>query len=202
MPILHQFKLLGLASATILVGSFATPQLQIKLLPNAVVSAQEETTESETSTWQEVTSLEGNFSVMMPGNPSVESPTNNGDSAQFFLQKEGGKITYTITYNTLPDRERELTQEQVNLLFDASQEVLIGNGRLLEKIDLELEDYLGREVTGVRPEGSFQARFYWVHPRLYVLLVGANTGTEFPQQEAQGFLSSFKPLVEASVEKP
>ena len=200
MPILHQFKLLGLASTTIIVCSFATPQLEIQLVPSAVVSAQEETTDAEASTWQEITSLEGNFTVMMPGNPSVESPTNNQDSAQFFLEKEEGKITYTITYNTLPNPEQELTQEQVNLLFDASQEVLVGNGRLLEKIDLELEDYLGREVTAIRPEGSFQARFYWVHPRLYVLLVGANTGTEFPQQEAQGFLSSFKPLAEDNVE--
>ncbi len=205
MPMLipHQLKLLGLVSTTILVCSFATPQSEMKLLPNAVVSAQEETIDSETQTWQEITSLEGKFSVMMPGNPSVESPGNNQDSAQFSLQTKGGEITYTITYNTLPNPERQLSEEQVNLLLDASQQVLIGNGRLLEKIDLELEDdYIAREVTGVRPEGSFQARFYWVHPRLYVLLVGVNTGTEFPQQQAQAFLRSFRPLVEDNIESP
>ncbi len=205
MPMLipHQLKLLGLASTTIVVCSFATPQAEMKLLPGAVVSAQEETKDSETQTWQEITSLEGKFSVMMPANPLVESPGNNKDSAQFSLQTEGGEITYTIIYNTLPNPERQLSEEQVNILLDASQEVLIGNGRLLEKIDFEQEeDYISRQVTVVNPEGSFQARFYWVHPRLYLLSVRANTGTEFPQQQAQVFLRSFQSLTEANIESP
>lgn len=152
----------------------------------------------EAERWQDFVSDRGGFSVLMPGKPTetIEPPkpqSRAGETRYFFVETEGGKVSYYVSYIEFPGLPSELSVREVNTLLNAARDGAVNNSTLLKESSIILNDYLGREIEIKTADGfRAKARIYWVHPRLYVLMMRTSTQTFSPASDR--FLTSFKLL--------
>jgi tetratricopeptide (TPR) repeat protein len=148
---------------------------------------------------QEFISIDGGFSILMPGKPTEEiEPANPqkgyGEFRQFFLEGEGGKFAYVIMYVDIPNFSQLLKSSEINNLFNKMRNETIGQGQLIQERTITLNNYPGREIEIESSDGFLtKARFFWVHPRMYMLMVMTSTKDGFPTEGNQ-VLDSFKLL--------
>ncbi|HLO47896.1 MAG TPA: tetratricopeptide repeat protein [Kamptonema sp.] len=173
------------------------------------VTVEAQTTKSSPITvgeLQEFTSTKGGFSLLMPGQPSEEiEPANpqkgSGESRQFVLEGEGGKVAYAIGYVDFPNFDQPLNLTEVNKLLNAARDGSLRSGRLIKERTIALDNYPGRELELETDDGfRAKARFFWVYPRLYILMVTASTKEAFPQ-EGDRVLDSFRLLANRPPQK-
>ena len=153
--------------------------------------------------WRQLTSEEGRFSVLIPGNPVEEMQTIDSSAGPvsqylFSVQKAGNEL-YVCAYNDFPD----YIVDDYQVAFDAGRDgILRGTeGQIVDEQDLDIDGHPGRALTITRTiegvEARQQVHFYLVENRLYQLLV-IMPADRFASADAAKFFDSFTLLPESS----
>ena len=150
--------------------------------------------------WEQFSSPEGGFTVLMPIKPTQKSQKTEGETLsledhRFTASVEEGKVTYTVSYTDFPD---ELSQLPPNVILDSISSRFTNNKKLksLNQQDISLGEYSGKEFKFESPDETIvKQRVFLVKKRLYQLV------TEIPKTRESGlssdvekFLSSFQLL--------
>ena len=153
---------------------------------------------AQQSTWKELRSTEGGFSVLMPGTPIPNKVTVNTTSgveeANMFSLSDESLNEYIVAYSKYPKTNR--TEVSTGKLFDKVRDgiLLVQQGKLLNEAAITLDGYSGRSIAVERPDGGITtARFYVVDDRFYQLSMNAKTN-ERESEATNRFLDSFRLL--------
>jgi hypothetical protein len=137
-------------------------------------------------------SVEGQFSVLMPGTPKKQNLNASGISTTAYAieEKEGA---YVVVFADMPIPARESAMQTQLRLEGARDGMLMStNARLTSEGPLLLAGkYPGREMNADLPErkGILRARLYVVGQRLYQIMV-AGRATWARTSQADQFLDS------------
>ena len=152
----------------------------------------------ETPTWEEFSSSEGNFSVLMPGAPShdtkqVQTAVGSIDM-HLFSRELRNKTAYVVIYSDYPEF---ITRASPDKVLDGGRDAAVANskGKLLSEEHIFLEGgHAGREiVVEVPDQGVLKLRAYLVRQRLYQVMLLAPK-ERIDSEENAKYLSSFKLL--------
>jgi len=153
---------------------------------------------AQQSTWKELRSTEGGFSVLMPGTPTPNKVTVNTTSgveeANMFSLSDDSLNEYIVAYSKYPKTNPK--EVSTGKLFDKVRDgiLLAQQGKLLNEAAITLDGYSGRSIAVERPDGVITtARFYVVDDRFYQLSVNGKTNGGEPEATNR-FLDSFKLL--------
>ncbi|HEV7644244.1 MAG TPA: hypothetical protein VGO50_09910 [Pyrinomonadaceae bacterium] len=159
----------------------------------AFTSAQEKPGDKN---WQEFTSSEGGFSVLMPEKPTpsvhgVETSKGRKESHSFSYSDE--ELTdYLVAFSKYREaKDRQIDYDEV---FDNIQKglLLAEEGTVRSKIALNLDGNPGREVMIEHANGSVKIhRFYFVGDYFYQLAVEVKNFVS-RCDKTERFLNSFK----------
>ena len=123
-------------------------------------------------TWQELSSGEGGFSVLMPGKPIEEMQKVNTQRGVigmhiFTLKRKG--IAYAASYNDYPEVIARLHNAEKMLTGARDGVISSVRGKLLSEFIISIGTYPGREVQIALGDGKYvmRTRFYLVKNRLY-----------------------------------
>ena len=127
-------------------------------------------------TWEEFTSAQGGFTVLMPGTPTEQKRTAKTASgsidAHIFLVDQGD-VAYMVAYSDYPDTM--LQERTPKLILDGARDGAVAHakGRLLSESIVSMNDHQGREVRIERLGGkvTITARIFLVRRRLYQVMV-------------------------------
>ncbi|MGD2181599.1 hypothetical protein [Lusitaniella coriacea] len=161
-------------------------------------------TEIAQSVWRLFASPQGDFTILMPGEPIATQATTNIDTVAvdiqgFVVQRYDDTVQYLVTRIEIPD-ELNITESEPNQLLTAMQNQILSqtNGQLVEQSRVMLGDYPGQEMKLQTVDENDRAfvvinRIYWVDRQLYQLSVTVPTSLEPSLAgSSQGFLDSFK----------
>lgn len=152
------------------------------------------------SNWEQFSSPEGGFTVLMPIKPTQQSKTTEGaalslEDHRFIASLEEGKVTYTVSYTNFPD---ELSQLPPNVILESISSRFTNDSKLklLNQQDITLSQYSGKEFKFETPDGNLvKQRVFLVKQRLYQLI------TEIPKaresalsSDVEKFMNSFQLL--------
>lgn len=162
-----------------------------------------ETVEIAQSVWQRFTSPGGDFTILMPGEPSATAASTTINDAPvaivgYFVARYDDTVRYLVTRIDFPDsldtnkidREQFLSAMQNQILQQA-------NGQMLQDRTITLGSYPGREMklqttSNNRPYISIN-RLYWVDRSIYQISVTVPQNLESSLAgSSTGFLDSFK----------
>lgn len=147
--------------------------------------------------WQEFSSAEGNFAVLMPGTPSYEK---NGQSTtlgpidmHMFSLNIKRDAAYMIMYSDYPEI---VTRAKPDDLLDGGRNGALSNtkGKLVSEQNMSLDGFPGREIVIEVPgKGIMKLRAFLVRQRLFqVLAVG--TKEKIEHEDTVKYLTSFRLL--------
>ena len=145
--------------------------------------------------WKEFRSAEGGFTVLLPGDPSVDKkqmPTDFGPIEMHMYTVTADNIYCSVAYYDVPQGLNKPTDQ---LLEDTCSGFIKG-ANLQEKAErraITLGAYPGRELIGESPDGSFllMARYYLVNKRIYLVMVGTAIA-DASSPDIGRYLDSFK----------
>jgi hypothetical protein len=147
--------------------------------------------------WQEFSSPEGSFAVLMPGVPAYEkksSATAAGPiDMHLFTSEPGLNAAYIVLYSDYPVMVLNVPAQQV---LDGGRDGAVANskGRLVSEQHLSLDGFPGRAFTvDVQGKGLLKARAFLVRQRLYTI-IAAGTQETIQHEETETFLTSFRLL--------
>jgi len=152
---------------------------------------------SAPAAWQEFSSADGNFAVLMPGTPSYEkknSTTALGpiDMHMFTLNIKRD-AAYLIMYSDYPEI---VTRAKPEDLLDGGRDGALSNtkGKLVGEQNMSLDGFPGREIVVEVPgKGLLKLRVFLVGRRLFqVMAVGTREMVE--HEDASKYLTSFRLL--------
>jgi hypothetical protein len=150
------------------------------------------------NSWQEFTSEEGGFSVLLPGNPKIEKQTTNtaiGPLAftMHTVELRFGSVAYIASYNDYPPSL--IADGDKNAILDGVVEGAIGSKANLKNSEpISIEGHPGREFTGTVKDGfEYTSRAFLVNQRLYQLNVVSTPG-KVPPEDKRKYFDSFKLL--------
>ncbi|NJO84566.1 MAG: hypothetical protein HC828_18535, partial [Blastochloris sp.] len=163
---------------------------------------EEPTPEDETSAdipagWQEVTSEEGNFSALMPGDPEEMSetiPTDIGDVEANFVQVATEEAAYQVVYSDYP--EEMIANADIDEIFAGAINGALENidGELVSEEVIDIDGNPGREfVAEAALEGisiTYQGRYFLVENRLYQVFV-VGDASSMAEEDITLFIDSF-----------
>jgi hypothetical protein len=150
--------------------------------------------------WEQISSPEGGFTVLMPTKPTQKKTTTEGEllsleENRFTASLEEGKVTYTISYTDFPD---ELSHLPPNVILDSITSRFTNDKKLklINQQDISLGQASGKEFKFEAPgEILVKQRVYLVKQRLYQLV------TEIPKaresalsSDVEKFMNSFQLL--------
>jgi hypothetical protein len=196
---------LGMAIAIPLVA-IGYPAMQVSLAESPVLLAQ--------SVWKTFTSREDNFSILMPGNPQPVRASINFDYPGqgnismnvrgFVASQYENKAQYSVMIAEFSPQTwgREMNSNQ---MLDEIQgrdfRNQIGHSRLLNRRNLRLNNYPGREIkraiflSGNNENYIVTKRAYIVRQRFYEVEVLMSADLENRlARSSTGFLNSFRLL--------
>jgi hypothetical protein len=148
--------------------------------------------------WQEFSSKEGGFSILMPGEPEQErlkQSTLTGDVDYVVFMVERGDSGYMVSFGDMSPQT--IAQADTNMALEGAVQGAVNstNSTLVSKQDITLDGYPGKEfeaqamISGI--EVIFKARIYLVQNRLYqILVVGPKDSLSVA--DIDKFLYSFK----------
>ncbi len=147
--------------------------------------------------WSKYTSIEGAFSVLLPGEPKPYKVILNTDFGQTYLyvymldNKDG--FVYSVSYVDYPFGVFQ--EKSISRILDDARDGAVRNvrGRLLSESSASIKEYPGREVMVESATGGaiVKARFFLVNHRLYQLSVTASKERS-SSNNFRRFLDSFK----------
>ncbi len=146
-------------------------------------------------------SLEGRFSVQMPGEPKYKAqklPGTNTTQHQFLYESKDGRVAHLVAYQIDANLAGLSKKQKQAVMIEARDAVPKAfTGKLLADKEIDLDGHPGREfkITIPQLKAEYRSRMCIVGDRLYqVVLVGGREITE--SKEADAFLNSFKLLQE------
>ena len=166
-----------------------------------LVQATTAQTQSTDGQWQQFSSPEGGFSILMPGKPQ-EFMRRIPEYPQMVLRvltavQKSPPIAFTINYSlpevalTNPSDPRRVDARPSPDFFNAFRDEIVGRGKLLRERDVQLDGYSGKEIEFQAPDGLFtRVRLYYANKRFYVLIAIA-TAEAVLSQEGDKFFNSF-----------
>lgn len=169
------------------MGELPTP---VPVAPNSVVAPEG---------WQEFTSEQDGFSVLLPGAPEREvlSSDKTMEVASHLVQS-GLNIYGVMSFNF---KDPALAQGHTNALFDLSRESLLANmgGSVVSEKPIQLGTYAGKEILINLPkskdqpaEGQMLVRLYLTNMHMYGV-IAITLGQDTPAEVMQ-FMNSFNVL--------
>ena len=150
--------------------------------------------------WEQFSSPEGGFTVLMPAKPTQQTKTTEGEvlsleDHRFTASLEQGKVTYSVSYTDFPD---EVSKLPSNVILDSIGSHFTNDSKLkgLNQQDIKLGEYSGKEFKFESSgETLVKHRVYLVKQRLYQIV------TEIPKareselsKDVEKFMSSFQLL--------
>ena len=147
--------------------------------------------------WQEFSSAEGNFAVLMPGSPSYKKQSSSTavgpiDMHLFSLDLAKDAV-YMVMFSDYPD---VVAQAPADKVLDGGRDGALANtkGKLIGEQSISLDGFPGREFTIEIPgKGMMKLRAFLVRQRLYqVMAVGTNERID--QEDTGKYLTSFRLL--------
>jgi hypothetical protein len=150
--------------------------------------------------WEQFSSREGGFTVLMPVKPIEKRQATNSENLpieanQFTASLEEGKVTYSVSYTNFPS---EFAQFPPNILLDSLSSRFTTDKRLklLNQQDISLDRHPGKEFKLETPgETIVIYRAYLVEQRLYQLIAEIPKARETAlSSETERFLGSFQLL--------
>ena len=148
--------------------------------------------------WQELRSIEGGFSILMPGAPTPNKVTVNTAwgvrEVDMFSWGDENSSEYIVAYSKFPKTDSKVVT--TGKLFDKVRDEILSveQGKLLSEAAITLDGYNGREIAVERPDGVItMARFFVVANRFYQLSVNAKT-SERQLEAMRRFFDSFRLL--------
>lgn len=146
--------------------------------------------------WQEFTSEEGNFAVMMPGAPAYQKstqPTALGPIDMHLFTIENRQNAYIVMYSDYPEA---VTKTPVESLLDGGRNGALAStkGTLINEQNLSLDGFPGREINVNLPDrGLMKLRVFMVRQRLFqVMAMGTKEIIE--HEDTAKYLASFRLL--------
>lgn len=145
--------------------------------------------------WEEFSSAEGAFTVLMPGDPEAQVDTVNTAAGRLdlhsFMVEQGDRV-YGVSYADYPEVAVEGSDPET--MLDGARDGAVANvqGTLLSELIISLEGHPGREIKVEVAGGEYtlQARIFLVDSRLYQILVGTPIDDAF-STDVDRFLDSF-----------
>ena len=147
--------------------------------------------------WQEFSSPDGNFAVLMPGTPSYEKQNQSTalgpiDMHMFTLNIRRD-AAYMIMYSDYPEI---VTRAKPDDLLDGGRNGALSNtkGKLIGEQNMSLDGFPGREIVIEVPgKGLMKVRAFLVGRRLFqVIAVG--TKEKIEHEDTGKYLTSFRLL--------
>jgi outer membrane lipoprotein-sorting protein len=145
--------------------------------------------------WNELSSAEGRFKVLMPAPPTSQTltlETHRGIIVHHSYAARTSGMTCIVDYADLP---REFADPgNANTLFDEARDQFTKNvqGKLANETVISQDGYPGREVRAHIFGGEAVARFYLASNRLYQLVITSPDPATRSGPEIDTFFSSFK----------
>jgi hypothetical protein len=142
--------------------------------------------------WQPFTSVDGRFTVELPGTPErehVKAPGRSGKILATTYTVETSMATYTVA---IQDFEGKQTPEQ---LIDQSRADLSAgkSGKLVSEKDVTAGDTKGKAfVADVPNRGKAYIRFFVAGKRLYKLMAVGTGGKSPDERDVAKFMDSFQ----------
>ncbi len=141
--------------------------------------------------WEEVSSSEGAFSVMMPGTPSETKKDKSGTSfsteLHTFLLDQGD--AYAISYYDIPG---DVPLKQPKEVLEVNRDGMVSGtkGKLVSEQVISLNGHPGiKVVIEVSDVPTMQGKLFFVDRRIYTLIA-----TTSNPEDGERFLNSFKLL--------
>ena len=150
----------------------------IALLASSVVAQNPpQFKEANPNSWREFKSIEGRFTVSLPG-PS--RPAHNDSTMDtrigkivthsFIIDTDMG--IYFVSYADFPTGTGPTTTEENKSMLDASRdEAIAGGARLLSESDVSVGGTTARELLVAKNDLILRSRFFYVNERLYQLIM-------------------------------
>lgn len=148
------------------------------------------------ASWQEFTSTEGKFRVLMYGKPEEKSLEVDQKPARSFEVNPRKGVSYMVIYfdPTLDVKERdkpEYLEKVLSTLSVKTEET--SKGKIESAKRVQLQKHPGQEVLIAAPSDvTIRVRYYLVNNRCYEL-VAAGPRDVVTGEEAEKFLNSFRP---------
>jgi hypothetical protein len=149
--------------------------------------------------WKEFTSGAGQFSVLMPGEPTegtqnVDTPFGPIAVHTFMVELKNKDVAYVTGYSDYPEAAIQAIGAEKAL--DGARDGVVSNihGRLIAESFITLQNkYPGRDIKVEARDGkhAVRNRVYLVKNRLYQVLIVTNTDGLL-SNDAVKFLDSFK----------
>lgn len=146
--------------------------------------------------WQEFSSPDGKFSVLMPNAPErnkLLTPTSKGvlETVSFNgRDARGNQFSVSYTDVKIGDKPAPLDK-----LFDKTRDALLQSfegRRLVKESPASLDGHEGRTITIKKAEDEFVTyQFFLINQRFYQLTVETK-GLQEDARDSQSFLNSFK----------
>lgn len=146
------------------------------------------------ATMQTFTSQEGRFSVLLPGTPQQKSQQialQGGASStlhQFWVELQGGKVTYMVMYNDYPP---QVTSQGAQAVLAKVRDGAAKGKTLTSDASIEVNGVPGRAFTLTDSNGwNYSIHQFLAGQRLYQLIVVSNKA--HPAQLTDQFMNSFR----------
>lgn len=146
--------------------------------------------------WQEISSPEGIFSILMPGVPNTRTQMLNtpmGDIDAHWVVFTWQDSVYAVIYVDYP--ESFVQQIGSDGIFDNMRDGFKSQFALLDELVISLDKYTGRElrVKSIDEANSMRLRLFLIENRLYQVTI-ASPGEEAFSKDMDQFFDSFKLL--------
>lgn len=147
--------------------------------------------------WQEFTSNEGKFRVLMYGKPTEETKEEGSTTAHTFQVTPRKGVTYMVLYfdSTHDPKERgkpDYIEKTLTAYCLQTEKNLEGKIQSAKRV--QLANHLGREIVIEAPKDlTYRIRYFLVGDRCYQVLA-AGPKDSVTSEEADKFLNSFRPI--------
>jgi hypothetical protein len=181
---------LALLGSTVEVAEEASPRIEAE----ASAAGGANTTDNIPAGWQEVVWEDGDFAVLMPGEPQGTERTLGGIFDATFVQFTNRDGAYQVLYYDIPDTTlTHFTTDEI--LREAVDSGLAHVGAVLvSEHDISLDGHPGREVTGEfalnGADALYHGRYFVADSRFYQVYVVGDADA-LQQEDSDTFLNSF-----------
>ena len=150
--------------------------------------------------FEEHESMEGRFSVLMPGSPELETRTVNapvfGSRDVMFSMKETDAGAFFVAYSDVPEEYVDVVGSSIILDGIRDSVLAIAQGNLLSELIISLEGHPGRSISASvqvgDQDGILRGDIYVVGSRLYQVYWIGPTDKRYSSDVVDEFLESFK----------
>ena len=161
--------------------------------------------EGNSTTWKEFSSIEGRFSVLLPGTPSLDVTqidTRAGQVPNYAYALATDAAVFVIMYSDMPAYSSEPARQRE--MLDAGRDRMLAGDKTLHIVseaDISLAGNLGREMVTQDESSISKARCFIVNGRIYVTMFVMETDRALKSRSATPTPENRTDLFEATAAK-